>query len=166
MELINKVAESGIITLDLENYYPSNDIIEIDIKDFLFRGLILKEKEFREALKQQNWTAYQDKTVAIFCSSDAILPQWAVMLMTTYLLPYTKQIYFGNQQEVAYKIFLKNIEQIQVETFTDARVVIKGCGTKIVHSDAYMAITQKLQPVVKSLMFGEPCSTVPVYKRK
>lgn len=166
MELVNKVAQSGLITLDLEDFFPNEIIIDFDIKDFLFRGLILKELEFRAALKAHEWLVYKDKTVAVFCSTDAIIPQWAFMLVVTYLSAYTTAIYFGTKEEVEQKLFLSNLKSIDAAKYIDEKIIIKGCGTKTVTGEAYLEITKKLQPVVKSLMFGEPCSTVPVYKKK
>ena len=164
--LINKVAQSGLITLDLEDLFPKEEILEFNMKDFLFRGLILKEKEFREALKQHDWSLYANKITAVFCSTDAILPQWAFMLVASYLSAQTDKIYFGSKENVEYNLFLQNIKNTDENKYKDERVIIKGCGTKTVTGEAYLEITKKLQPVVKSLMFGEPCSTVPVYKRK
>jgi len=164
--LINKVAQSGLITIDLEDFFPKETIVELDIKDFLFRGLILKELEFRGALKTHDWTNYKDKTVAVYCSTDAILPQWSFMLVSTYLSAQTNKIYFGTSEIVEYNLFLENIKNIDVTKYKDEKIVIKGCGTKTVTGEAYLEITKKLQPVVKSLMFGEPCSTVPIYKKK
>ena len=166
MELVNKVAQSGLITIDLEEFFPKQDIIALDIKDFLFRGLILKELEFRAALKAHDWSIYKDKIVAVYCSTDAILPQWSFMLVSTYLAAQTNNIYFGNVEKVEYNLFLENIKHIDETKYTNEKIVIKGCGTKTVTGEAYMEITKKLQPVVKSLMFGEPCSTVPIYKKK
>jgi len=164
--LINKVAQSGIITLDLEVFFPTEEILPLDIKDFLFRGLLLKELEFRANLKNVDWTAFQDKSVAVFCSSDAILPQWAYMLIVVYLQQVTKEIYFGTIAEVEQKLLLQNIQNMDVAQYQEERLIIKGCGTKALGGEAYLEITKKLKPVVKSLMFGEPCSTVPVYKKK
>jgi hypothetical protein len=166
MELVNKVAQSGLITLDLEDFFPSEDILVFDLKDFLFRGLILKELEFRAALKQHDWSVYKDRIVAVDCSADAIIPQWAYMLTGTYLLAQTSRIYYGKKEIVEYNLFLENIKNIDAAKYTGENIVIKGCGTKTVTGEAYLEITRKLQPVVKSLMFGEPCSTVPVYKKK
>ncbi|HPA35726.1 MAG TPA: DUF2480 family protein [Chitinophagales bacterium] len=165
--LRNKVAESGIITLDLEQFYPDVlSVVELDIKQFLLRELILKEIDFRNALKTYDWSMYKDKTVAVYCSTDAIIPQWAYMLVATYLQPVAASFHFGNAEKVAYDLFLHQIKQLDVTPYQEERLVIKGCGTKQLTGEAYMEITKKLQPVVKSLMFGEPCSTVPVYKRK
>jgi len=166
MELVNKVAQSGLITLDLEDFFPKEAIIGFDIKEFLFRGLILKELDFRAALKAHDWSAYKDKTVAVFCSTDAIIPQWAFMLVATYLSAQTTEIYFGTTEEVEQKLFLLNLKSIDATKYIDEKIIIKGCGTKTVTGEAYLEITKKLQPVVKSLMFGEACSTVPIYKRK
>jgi hypothetical protein len=166
MELVNKVAQSGLITLDLEDFFPKEAIVAFDIKEFLFRGLILKELDFRAALKAHDWSAYKDKTVAVFCSTDAIIPQWAFMLVATYLSAQTTEIYFGTTEEVEQKLFLLNLKSIDATKYIDEKIIIKGCGTKTVTGEAYLEITKKLQPVVKSLMFGEACSTVPIYKRK
>lgn len=165
-KLINKVAESGLISLDLETFFPNNPILEFDMKNYLFRELLLKEKEFRTALQQQDWSIYKDKIVALHCSTDAILPQWSYMLVVSYLSAQTHEIYFGNTEKVEYLLFIQNIKNMNTENYKDARVVIKGCGTKAIQGDAYIEISKKLQPVVKSLMFGEACSTVPVYKKK
>ena len=166
MELFNKVAQSGLITLDLEDFFPKEAIVAFDIKEFLFRGLILKELDFRAALKAHDWSAYKDKTVAVFCSTDAIIPQWAFMLVGTYLSAQTTEIYFGTTEDVEQKLFLLNLKNIDATKYIDEKIIIKGCGTKTVTGEAYLEITKKLQPVVKSLMFGEACSTVPIYKRK
>jgi hypothetical protein len=165
-EIVNKVATSGLITLDLENYFPAEEIGTFDLKDHLFMGLILKEKDFREALKNLYWTGYQDKYVAVFCSADAIVPAWAYMLVATYLQPVTKDVYVGTEAEMRKHLFLKNITAIDVNEFKDQRIVIKGCGDITIESFAYAEITKVLLPVVKSIMYGEPCSTVPVYKKK
>lgn len=162
--IINRVAESGIITIDLEDFYPESEITVWDIKDYLFRGLILKEKEFREALKQTNWQQYAGKYVALTNTADAIIPMWAYMLVVSYLQPVAKNIVFGNEKEMLQAMMLDTIAGIDAAEYVGKRVVIKGCGDVVLPEAAYIAITQKLQPVVKSLMYGEPCSTVPVYK--
>ena len=163
---VNKVAASGILTLDLEKYLPAAEVATFDLKDHLFMGLILKEKDFREALKNSDWTPYQDKAVAITCSVDAIIPVWAYMLVTTYLQPVAKDVYVVTAAEMQKHLFLKNIAAIDVAEFADQRVVIKGCGEVPIEPFAYAEITKRLRPVVKSIMYGEPCSTVPVYKKK
>lgn len=164
--IVNKVAGSGLITIDLEKYLPAAEIKTFDLKDHLFMGLILKEKDFREALKNLDWSNYQNKYVAIFCSADAIIPAWAYMLVITYLNGVAKDSYVGTAPEMQKHIFIKNINDIDVNAFADQRIVIKGCGDVTIESFAYAEITKVLLPVVKSIMYGEPCSTVPVYKKK
>ena len=163
---VNKVAESGIITLNLEDYYPKEEVTVFDMKDYLFMGLILKEKDFREVLKTFDTSVYENKTVALTCSADAVIPMWAYMLVASLLQPVAKEIIFGTEDFTKEKILLRNIEHIDPSMFTDARTVIKGCGELPIGESAYVAITQKLRPVAKSIMYGEPCSTVPVFKRK
>jgi hypothetical protein len=162
--IINKVAQSGLITLDLEKYYPQDEIVMFDLKDYLFMELILKEKEYREALKNLDWKIYQNKIVAICCSTDAVIPLWAYMLAVTYLEPYAKDILYGKDSEVLDMLLLKNIQKINAIEFEGKRIVVKGCGDKKVPESAYIEITKILRPVAKSIMFGEPCSTVPIYK--
>jgi hypothetical protein len=163
---INKVAESGLVTLDLENYYPREGTAVFDLKDHLFMGMILKEKDFREALKNLDWSVYQDKNVALTCTVDAIIPVWAWMLVATYLQPVAKEIVMGDEKELHRSLFLKNIAAIDVNEFNDKKVVIKGCGETPIGDYVYMEITKLLRPVAKSIMYGEPCSTVPVYKKR
>lgn len=164
--IINKVAQSGLITLDLERFFPAEDIVTFDVKDYLFMELILKEKEYRETLKNLDWNIYENKIVAITCSADAIIPLWAYMLAVTYLQPFAKDIWFGNSEEVLKFVFLRNLKQIDPTEFTNQKVVIKGCGDKTIPAAAYVEITKILRPVAKSIMYGEPCSTVPIYKKK
>ncbi len=162
---VNKVAESGIITLNLEDHYPKNEVMVFDMKDHLFMGLILKEKDFREALKNLDVAVYDNKIVALTCSADAVIPMWAYMLVAALLQPVAKEIVFGTEKEVKEQILLHNIEAINAQDLQDARVVIKGCGELPIGESAYVAITKKLRPVAKSIMYGEPCSTVPVFKK-
>ncbi|PWU01928.1 MAG: hypothetical protein C5B52_06575 [Bacteroidetes bacterium] len=163
--IINKVAESGLVTLDLEDYYPKNEIVIFDLKDHLFMGMIIKEKEFREALKGLDWEIYRDKVIGITCSADAIIPMWANMLVASYLQPVAKEIVFGNKKEVVASILVRNISAINSSEFADKRIVVKGCGEIEIPEAAYVAITQKLLPTAKSIMYGEACSTVPIYKK-
>lgn len=163
---VNKVAESGIVTIDLETFYPQQEIALFDLKPFLFMGLILKEKEYREALKQTDFSPYNDKLVVVTCTADAIIPMWAYMLAATYLQPISTDVYFGTVESVKEKILLKNLESISISDFEDKRVVIKGCGEIPIGESAYLTITKMLRPVAKSIMYGEPCSTVPIYKKK
>jgi hypothetical protein len=163
---INKVAESGLITLDLETWYPKEETAVFDMKEHLFMGMILKEKDFREALKNLDWSIYSNKDVALTCSADAIIPVWAWMLVATYLQPVAKEIVMGDEKELHKHLFLKNLSTINVNDYTDQRVVIKGCGETPIADYVYMEITKLLRPVAKSIMYGEPCSTVPVFKKK
>ncbi len=162
--IINKVAESGIITIDLEVYYPKVKTEVFDIKKYLFKALILKEKDFREALKATDWEQYSGKYIALTNTADAIIPMWAYMLVVSYLQPIAKEVVFGDERHLLQTLLLRNIEGIQAAEYAGKRVVIKGCGEVMLPEAAYTAVTLKLRPVVKSLMFGEPCSTVPVYK--
>jgi hypothetical protein len=162
---INKVAESGIITLDPSTFIPEGETAVFDMKDHLFMGLILKEKDFREALKKLDWEQYRDKNVAITCSADAIIPVWAYMLVASGLQPVAKEIVMGDEKELHRQLFLKNISKLNASEFADKRVVIKGCGETPIGDFVYMELTKLLRPVVKSIMYGEPCSTVPVYKK-
>lgn len=163
---INKVAESGLITLDMEKWYPRGETAVFDMKDYLFMGMILKEKDFREALKKIDWENYRNKNVAVTCSADAIIPVWAYMLVATYLQPIAKEIVMGDEKELHKTIFLKNLSAIDIKEYTDKKVVIKGCGETPIADYVYMEITKLLRPVVKSIMYGEPCSTVPVFKKR
>lgn len=165
--LINKVAESGIITLNLEQYLPDPGALSVfDIKPFLFKEMILREKDFRLALTEHNWEQYRDKHVAVTCSADAIIPMWAYMLIATQLSPVAAGVYSGNLEQLQEQVLVQGIEAIDNSEYTDKRVVIKGCGDKALPGAAFITISKKLRPVVKSLMYGEPCSTVPVYKKK
>ena len=163
---VNKVAESGLITIDLETYYPKEEVAVFDMKDHLFMQMILKEKDFREALKNLDWSVFSYKNVALTCSADAIIPVWAWMLVATYLQPVAKEIVMGDEKELHKNLFLKNLSAINVNEFTDKRVVIKGCGETPIADYLSMEITKLLRPVAKSIMYGEPCSTVPVYKKR
>lgn len=163
---VNKVAESGLITIDLEKWYPRDETAVFDLKDFLFMGLILKEKDFREALKNLDWSVYQGKQVAITCTADAIIPVWAYMLIASYLEPVAAFFVLGDEKELQKQLFLKNLAAIDPAEYNDKRVVIKGCGETPIPDYVYLEITRILRPVVKSIMYGEPCSTVPVYKKK
>lgn len=162
---INKVSESGIVTIDLETYFPKEQIMVFDIRQYLFMELILKEKDFRQALKELDTEPYKNKITAITCSADAIIPMWAYMLIASELQPVAKIVILGSEEEARKKILIKNIQQINTEEFIDKRIVIKGCGETAIPEEAYLEITNLLRPVAKSIMFGEPCSTVPVYKK-
>lgn len=164
--MINKVAQSGLISFDLSEYYHSGERVLYDIKDNLFMGLILKEKDFREFIKEHDFSQYQDKNVAITCTADAIVPTWAYMLLATRIEPYANLLIFGDLNDLEDALFRDALSKIDLSKYQDERVVIKGCGDIPVPVSAYVEITRKLRPVVKSIMYGEPCSTVPLYKKK
>lgn len=163
---VNKVAESGIITIDLSEFYPKEAVAVFDIKDYLFMGLILKEKDFRASLEAVDWSIYADKNVAVTCSADAIIPVWAYMLISVYLQPVARNIIFGSEESIQETILLDAIKSIDASIYEDQRVVVKGCGDIDIPASAYLCITNKLRPFAKSIMYGEPCSTVPVFKKK
>jgi hypothetical protein len=165
-EIINKVSSSGLITIDLEEFYLPGERVLFDIKDLLFQGFLLREKDFREFIKNENWSTYKDKYVAIVCSSDAIVPTWAYMLLSVSLGPFAKKIVFGSLEVLETVLYTEKLAGLDVNVYNDARVVIKGCGKLPVPNNAYVELTRLLRPVVKSMMYGEPCSTVPLYKKK
>lgn len=165
-EIINKVAQSALITLDLKELYPKGKRISFDIEPFLFQGLIVKEKEFREAIDDIDWSQYKDNYLAFYCSSDAIIPSWVYLLLTTKAQPYVKKAVIGDLTLLESLIFNDIVSQINVEDFKEKPVIIKGCTDIFIPETAYSLLIQHLQPHVKSLMFGEACSTVPLYKKK
>lgn len=165
-EIRNKVAESGLITIDLEKYYPVTEPMPFDLKNFLFMEMLLKEKDFREALDQHDWNQYENRDVAVYCSTDAIVPMWAYMLVASKLSGIARSIISGSPEEAFKQLYIENIKQVDAAAFEGKRVVVKGCGDKPIPEYAYAAISILLLPMVKSLMYGEPCSTVPVFKRK
>ncbi len=162
----NKVAASGLVVLEMDSFLPIEEIISLDISQQLWEGIALKEKDFRSFVESTNWENYTGKIVAVFCSADAIIPHWAYMLVAACLAPIVKTLHFGNPDSFTAVTVAKKIEGLDTETYRNARVIIKGCGKGNLAFSAYGQITAKLMPVVKSLMFGEPCSTVPVYKKK
>ncbi|WP_295770432.1 DUF2480 family protein [uncultured Mucilaginibacter sp.] len=163
---INKVAQSGLVTLDPADFYPEGERVIYDIKGNLFMELILKEKDFREFVKGHDWSQYAGKNVGITCTADAIVPAWAYMLLANRMAPFAKEVVFGNMDVLETVLFEKEISKVDFEQFRDQRIVLKGCGDTPVPTSAYVELTKRLTPVAKSLMFGEPCSTVPIYKRK
>lgn len=164
-EIVNKVAQSGIQTIDLGDYYPAGDRKVIDIKDQLWQGMAIREKDFREFIKENDWPVYQDAHVAVHCSQDAIIPTWAYMLVASALSEFALSIHFGDLESLESYLWRNRLSEIDPENYVDTRVVIKGCADKYVSPSAFVELTSKLKPVVKSLMFGEPCSTVPIYKK-
>ncbi|RZK74327.1 MAG: DUF2480 family protein [Pedobacter sp.] len=163
---VNKVAASGLVTLNLEEYFHQGERVVYDIKDNLFHGLMLREKDFREFIKTHDWSFYQDKNIAITCSADAIVPTWAYMLLANKMKPYANEVVFGNLETLEAILFVRALAKIDIQSFANERVVIKGCADIEVPVAAYVEITNLLTPIVKSIMYGEPCSTVPIYKRK
>lgn len=163
--IVNKVALSELVTLDLERFYPEGETVVFDMKDHLFMELILKEKDYREGLKNLDWSVYQNKNVCITCSVDAVIPVWAYMLAASYLQPLAKDVVLGNEAFMHEVLFLKNLWKIDAKEYEGKRVVVKGCGDKKIPDAAYAEITGILRPVAQSIMYGEPCSTVPVYKK-
>ena len=164
--IINRVDESGIITFNLEEYFPKEEIVDFDLKQFLFQELILREKDYRKALSEFDFSNYKNKTVCIICSADAIVPVWAFMLAATYLQPIATKIFYGNQEQFIQQSMTEQLLKVDFNQFQDQRVVVKGCGEKPVPTGVYVAITNLLLPFAKSIMYGEPCSTVPLYKKK
>jgi len=164
-EIVNKVAGSGIVTIDLEKLSPGEKRVLFDLKDFLFEEQILKEKDFREKLKLHDWVQYHNCYVALTCSADAIVPTWAYMLVVASLEPFAKMIFSGTPEQMEEAVFAESISRLNPADYQDQRIVIKGCSNVVVPLSAYIEITRKLRPVVKSIMYGEPCSTVPVYKK-
>ncbi len=165
-EIINRVAESGIMNLDPADFYPKEHILELDIKPWLFQGLLLKEKDFRAYLKEHNWEQYSNNYVGVYCSADAIIPQWAFMLLATYLSSCGAKYYLGQKEKVAQLVLSENIQCHDYNQYRDAKVIIKGCGDYPIPDSAYLELTKKLIPLAKSVMYGEACSTVPIYKKK
>lgn len=164
--LVNRVANSKLKTINLEHYFPTVDIIEFDIKNYLFKELILKEKDFRESLKEIDWSIYKNKAVALYCSTDAIIPTWAYMLVSSHLAPHTENVFPGTKNafiEAEYRQELANIDYSQ---YQDELIVIKGCSQKPVPTSAYVDLTTRLTSVAKSIMYGEACSTVPIFKKQ
>ncbi len=163
--LINRVAKSGLITFVLENLAPKLPIVIFDLKDYLWKGLVLRESDFRTALKEYDWTALENHIVCITCTADAIIPTWAYMLVATHAQPHATQVFQGTREEFLTVWFEDKIGNLDTGQFVDAIVVVKGCGGNNVPDSAYVSLVIKIQPHVRSLMFGEPCSTVPLYKR-
>lgn len=163
--LINRVANSGLITLKLEEFFPQEEVLHFDLKDYLFMEMILKEKDFRAAIKEHDWAQYEGKTLLVYCSTDAIIPVWAYMLVAAAAAPYAQDVFQGNADDYYRSFFLRRLDKLDVEQYRDQRLVIKGCSDHPVPPAAYLEITRRLQPLAKSIMYGEPCSTVPVYKQ-
>ena len=165
-KIVNRVSKSELKTIDLEDYYPKGERTVLDIKNWLFHEIILKETDFREHLKNHDWSQYQNKYVALNCSADAIIPSWAFMLITTYISPFAKKIVVGDLNNLETSIFQDIINTFPIDEFLGKPIIIKGCAHKPIPETAYIQLIEKLQPVAKSIMFGEACSTVPLFKNK
>ena len=165
-EIINKVAESELIQFDLQDFYVKGARVLFDLKGFLFEELILKEKDFREQVKNHDWQGYENKLVAITCSADAIVPTWAFMLVASHLQPYAQKMVFGDLNRLEEEIFREQLSNVDIQQYANKRITIKGCSAIYVPPSAYIEITVLLRPFAKSIMYGEACSTVPLYKRK
>ena len=164
-EIVNKVANSTLKVFDLEDYYPVGIRTQIDVSQWLLDGFLLKEKDFREVLKNQDWSQYQDHYVAVHCSTDAIIPAWATILVTSYLSPFAKHIVLGTITDLNTALYQDILNQQDYSEYQDHPLIIKGCSKKPVPESAYLMAIQKLQPLAKSIMYGEACSAVPLYKR-
>lgn len=164
--LVNRVAQSGLMTIDLEQFFPKGDVVGFDLKDHLFMGLILKEKDFREALDAIDWSQFDGKLLAVYCSADAIIPMWAYMLVAVLAAPHAADVALCTPESYIETAFIKRLAALDISAYADKRVVIKGCSDNPVPASAFLDIACRLRPVAKSIMYGEPCSTVPVFKRK
>ena len=165
-EIVNRVEQSGIVTLDLEQLIPEQKVAQLDIKDQLFQGFVLREKEFRAWVKENDWSEYEACAVAVYCSTDAIVPTWAYMLIATAMRDVTDAVFFCEPNQITALLAERSLNSVVPSEYEDKRVVIKGCGDREISNHAYVMLTSKLLPYAKTLMFGEPCSTVPVYKKR
>lgn len=165
-EIINRVANSKLVTFDLEDIYPKGERVIFDISQWLLEGIVLRESEFREKASEHDWAQYQDKYVALFCSTDAIVPGWAYLLLSLHLAPLAKKVTVGSLDELESILFAELLQNIDISKYIDKPVIIKGCAHKPIPQNAYVLLAQKLQPVTKSIMYGEACSSVPLFKRK
>lgn len=166
-EIINRVANNkNLITIDLEDYYPAGERVVFDIKDWLYEGFILREKEFRQQVSEHDWNQYQNAYVALHCSTDAIIPGWAYLLLTTKLTPFAKHVAVGSLKDLETILFSDIVRTLDISEYQDKLLIIKGCANKPIPENAYIQLIQKLQPIAKSIMYGEACSSVPLFKRK
>ncbi|MEH6536669.1 MAG: DUF2480 family protein [Psychroserpens sp.] len=165
-EIINRVAQSKLMVVDLEDFYPEGERFVFDIKDWLYEGFVLREKEFRQLVNDYDWSTHQNQYVALTCSTDAIIPAWAYMLLTVELQPYVNNVCIGDLETLETVIYLDIINTLDLKPYIDKPIIIKGCANKPVPSNAYIMLSSKLKPVAKSIMYGEACSSVPLFKRK
>lgn len=166
MEIINRVANSKLMTFDLEDHYPEGKRVLFDISKWLLEGIVLREKDFREQAQNHDWTQYQNNFVALHCATDAIVPAWAYILVSLHLVPFAKKTVVGNLETLETVLFSEVLSKLDFEEFVDKPVIIKGCAHKPIPENAYVLLAQKLQPIAKSIMYGEACSSVPLFKRK
>ena len=164
-EIVNRVANSKLVTFDLEDFYPKGERVLFDIKDWLLEGFVLREKDFRESAKEFDWSIYKDAYVALTCSTDAVIPGWAYMLLTTYLSPYAIKVVVGDLDTLESILYSELIQGLDVSEYQDKPVIVKGCSRKPVPQNAYIQLIQRLQPVARSIMYGEACSSVHLYKK-
>ena len=165
-EIVNRVANSKLVVFDLEDYYPKGKRILFDIKDWLYEGIVLREKEFRAHVNSHDWSQYKDAYVALTCSTDAIIPAWAYMLVTMYLEPFAKKVLIGDLEQLEVSLYQTIIENLDTEMFKGKPLIIKGCSNKPVPANAYILLSQKLKPLAQSIMYGEACSSVPLFKKR
>ncbi len=165
-EIVNRVAKSPLKNIDLEEFYPDGKRVLFDIKDWLFEGIILREKDFRQSVQEHDWSQYQDCYVALTCSEDAIIPSWAYLLLSAELTPFAKKVVVGNLDLLETSIFQEIINTMDISEFQDKPVIIKGCADKPIPQSAFSFLIDRIQPIAKTIMYGEACSTVPLYKRK
>jgi hypothetical protein len=165
-EIVNRVSNSQLVTFDLEELFTPGERVLFDVKSLLFQELILREKDFRDFIKIHDWSQYANKYVAITCSADAVVPTWAYMLLTAALQPFASKVIFGSLQDLETALFKQSLDKIDWQRYANAKVVIKGCSKVEVPVSSYVEVTNRLRPLASSIMFGEPCSTVPVFKKK
>ncbi|MEM0517867.1 MULTISPECIES: DUF2480 family protein [Aequorivita] len=165
-EIVNRVANSKLATFNLEDVYPKGERIAFDISQWLLEGIVLRESDFRDRANNYDWSQYQDKYVALYCSTDAIVPGWAYLLLSLHLAPFAAKVTVGSLEELESILFAELLQNLDVSEYTDKPVIIKGCAHKPIPQNAYVLLAQKLQPVAKSIMYGEACSSVPLYKRR
>lgn len=165
-EIINRVANSKLVTIDLEDFYPEGKRVLFDIKDWLFEGFVLREKDFRQQVSEFNWSQYQDSYIALTCSTDAIIPGWAYMLLSINLEPYTKKVIVGDLEQLETSIYQDIINNLDISAHEGKPIIVKGCSNKPVPQNAYIMLSNKLKTIAKSIMYGEACSSVPLYKKK
>ncbi len=164
--IVNKVANSKLVTINLEDFYPIGERVLFDIKDWLHQGIVLKEKDFRESVKNHDWSKYKDNFVALYCSTDAIIPSWAYLLITTKLAPFTKRVVVGNLEKIETILFSEIIDKLDISVYKEKLVLVKGCSDAKIPESAYVQLIEKLIPVASSIMYGEACSSVPLFKAK